>query len=214
MGSFLSRLRTDGFADLGQIDADVSASEFVTRLAGAIGAVPIAEPERLGTSLAGSKPLNTYGGNYGQSELPLHTDLAHWYRPPRYVLLRCVAGSPEVATRLLHFRSLERVMSRTLMRRAMFSPRRRLDGRMYLLRLVTSELFRWDALFLKPQNLAGREFAEFMGSSALTLSTTDIFLAEPGRALLIDNWQVLHGRSAVPTTAANRKLDRTYLDTQ
>lgn len=212
MVSFLSQLRTDGFADLGRVNANVPASEFAARLADAIGAVPIGEPQRLGITVVGSKPLNTYGGNYGQSELPLHTDLAHWYRPPRYVLLRCIVGSPEVATRLLHVRSLERAMPSGLMRRAMFSPRRRLDGKMYLLRLVTSELFRWDALFLMPQNLAAREFSAFMSASAPTLPTTDIFLAEPGRALLIDNWQVLHGRSAVPNNSANRTLSRFYLD--
>src|SRR5882762_2834985 len=43
-------------------------------------------------------PPNTYGGNYGHGPLPLHTDLAHWFIPPRYVVLRCIAGTTDVAT--------------------------------------------------------------------------------------------------------------------
>src|SRR5881396_827254 len=36
---------------------------------------------------------NQYSGRYGLGEFPLHTDLAHWARPPRYFLLRCRVGS-------------------------------------------------------------------------------------------------------------------------
>jgi L-asparagine oxygenase len=36
---------------------------------------------------------NTYSGNFGIGDFPLHTDLAHWAMPPRYVVLRCISGS-------------------------------------------------------------------------------------------------------------------------
>jgi Taurine catabolism dioxygenase TauD, TfdA family. len=39
--------------------------------------------------------LNQYSGNYGLAEFPLHSDLAHWAVPPRYFMLRCVAGAVE-----------------------------------------------------------------------------------------------------------------------
>ena len=51
-------------------------------------------------------PPNTYSGNYGTDEFPLHTDMAHWAVPPRYLLLRCVIGAASVATRLLDGRQL------------------------------------------------------------------------------------------------------------
>ena len=35
---------------------------------------------------------NTYSGNFGIHAFPLHTDLAHWFLPPRYLALRCVVG--------------------------------------------------------------------------------------------------------------------------
>src|SRR2546423_858394 len=34
-------------------------------------------------------PRNQYSGTFGLGEFPLHTDLAHWSRPPRYLMLRC-----------------------------------------------------------------------------------------------------------------------------
>jgi L-asparagine oxygenase len=46
-------------------------------------------------------PANTYSGNYGLGPFPVHTDLAHWYVPPRYFLLRCVVGSDDVPTVLV-----------------------------------------------------------------------------------------------------------------
>jgi L-asparagine oxygenase len=36
--------------------------------------------------------LNQYSGQYGLDKFPLHTDLAHWSRPPQYLLLRCLKG--------------------------------------------------------------------------------------------------------------------------
>lgn len=34
-------------------------------------------------ALSNSDP-NTYSGNFGLGCFPMHTDLAHWYNPPRY----------------------------------------------------------------------------------------------------------------------------------
>src|ERR1700680_4813908 len=48
---------------------------------------------------------NTYSGNYGWNAFPLHTDLSHWCIPPRYLLLRCLAGTQDVATRLFDGRN-------------------------------------------------------------------------------------------------------------
>lgn len=169
--------------------------------------------ESLVASPKDSKPLNTYGGNYGYGQLPLHTDLAHWYRPPRYVLLRCISGTSSVATHLLGRRQLEGWIPQSLMKRALFSPRRRIDGKLFLLRMIESQLLRWDQLFLKPQNAAAREVVERMQEIASAIPVTSVTLARAGQTLLIDNWAVLHGRSAIPPSETKRKLDRIYLET-
>ena len=66
---------------------------------------------------------NTYSGNFGLSEFPLHTDLAHWALPPRYVLLRCLHGQATVSTRLLDGRSIIRSLGAVRLRSALVQPR-------------------------------------------------------------------------------------------
>ena len=212
MRSICHQLETSGFADLGVTDSSVPTLRLAETVAVTIGATVAAPIDRLNATAIGVKPANTYGGNYGCAELPLHTDLAHWHRPPRFVLLRCIVGSPEVSTRLLDRYDLERWIMPTLMRRALFAPRRRLDGRMYLLRMMTHEMVRWDGLFLTPKNAQAREIANLMSELAPAMPVRDIRLSEPGSAVLLDNWRVLHGRSAVPTSASGRLVDRVYLD--
>lgn len=98
------------------------------------------------------------------------------------------------------------------MRRALFSPRRRLEGKMYLLRMLTPDALRWDSLFLTPKNAPAREVANLMSVLATRPPVQDLFLSEPGRTVLLDNWRVMHGRSAVPASGIGRSLDRAYLD--
>ena len=43
---------------------------------------------------------NTYSGIFGYSQFPLHTDLAHWRLPPRFMVLRCIRGFSAVSTLL------------------------------------------------------------------------------------------------------------------
>ena len=98
------------------------------------------------------------------------------------------------------------------MKRAMFSPRRRLDGKMYLLHMLTDALFRWDELFLEPKNQAAIEARQRMLDALQCIETTNIVLAQPGHTLLIDNWHALHGRSPVPTSETGRRLERVYME--
>lgn len=211
--SLLARqLRCLGFADLGITDPSESTKVVATRVGTAIGAAASTSVERLSVSKLGAKGPNTYGGNYGLNELPLHTDLAHWHRPPRYVLLRCIEGSSSVATKLLDRHDLQRHIPTSLMRRALFAPRRPLEGKLYLLRMLTEDAIRWDCLFLTPKNRSARDVAERMNELASCQSVQNIVLAEPGRTIILDNWRVLHGRSSVPGHGVGRLLDRAYFD--
>lgn len=206
------RLHSDGFADLGVIDPTYSTTEVARRVAASIAATVADVAEQLEVSPRGAKGKNTYGGNYGLEALPFHTDLAHWHRPPRYVLLRSKVASKVVQTKVIHRRALEPGVSVSLMSRAMFSPRRRLEGKMYLLHMLTDEIFRWDQLFLEPKNPSALEVRQRMLHLLPCLEATNIVLDRPGHTLLIDNWHALHGRSAVPTTEAARRLERIYLE--
>ncbi len=213
MLSLASILHSNGYAEIAETDPDVSTVELAREISASIGTVVSESVENLVASPTAVKPSNTYGGNYGYGQLPLHTDLAHWYRPPRYVLLRCITGTQSVATHLFHRRQLEKWIPTSIMRRALFSPRRRIDGKVFLLHMLTDDLFRWDQLFLKPQNAAAHASVARMQEAAAELPTADVVLSKTGQSLLIDNWNVMHGRSAVPTIERYRKLDRIYLET-
>ena len=212
MPSLSDKLQSDGYVEITETDTAVSTAKLARQISESIGALVSASPDSLVASHTGEKPLNTYGGNFGHGQLPLHTDLAHWYRPLRYVLLRCISGTPTVATHLFSRRQLESWVPESLMKRALFSPRRRLDGKLFLLQMIDNELLRWDQLFLKPQNAAARIVTEMMHDIAADLPLTSVALERAGQTLLVDNWAVLHGRSAIPLSEPERKLDRIYLE--
>lgn len=212
MMNFAAELSARGYVDLGEIDAGAPTVEIAQAVARVISARPFGSTEILRASSAGLKPLNTYGGNYGLAALPLHTDLAHWYVPPRYVVLRCIVGSPEVATRIVHHRALARCLPSGVIERALLRPRRRLDGKMYLLRMLQEGIFRWDQLFLESENAEARLVRSLIADEALRFDPADVLLDTPGKTILIDNWNVLHGRSAVPSLAVARRLERVYLE--
>jgi hypothetical protein len=208
----VDELHERGYVDLGQVDLSVSTLELANELAGMLGAQRFAWVDTLTTTAPGTKPLNTYGGNYARSALPLHTDLAHWAVPPRYLILRCVVGSPDVATFVVHHREIARWTPNGSIDRALLRPRRRLDGRMYLLRMRHDCVFRWDSLFLEPDNAEARLVRELFADEPARFVPEEVVMDQPGRALLIDNWSALHGRGAVPPSAVGRCLERVYLE--
>lgn len=210
--NFANQLSERGYVDLGKIDAGVSTLELARGLADVIRTRVCASVEELTITAPGTKPLNTYGGNYALSRLPLHTDLAHWAVPPRYLILRCVVGSPDVVTHVVHQREIARSMPVGTIDRALLRPRRRLDGRMFLLRMQHDSIFRWDSLFLEPDNAEARFVRELLAEEPARFVPDEVVMDQPGKAILIDNWSALHGRGAVPSSAVSRRLERVYLE--
>ncbi|MDN4573380.1 hypothetical protein DBB29_12405 [Pandoraea cepalis] len=207
----LDSLEALGYADLGICDADKSATEVAQQVARCLGVSPYSEAEQLTANAVTSKGPNTYGGNYGYSELPLHTDLAHWYVPPRYLMLRCVIADPLVSTRVLHHRDVLGVLPRGTADRALVRPRRKLEGKLFLLRLHQNGIFRWDQLFLVPENEEARKVRDLLVATPSPFNVDEIRLDRPGRTIIIDNWNALHGRSAVQHTGTSRRrIERLY----
>ena len=159
--------------------------------------------------------FNQYSGTFGLSEFPLHTDLAHWTRPPRYLLLRCLNGSPTVTTKVLERSILTSVVGTKTLRTALVRPRRANPTDALCLLPLAFEIddvvgLRWDPLFLVPMNRAACRIAELMHAKVAHLSD-HLTLVEKGDTIIIDNWRVLHGRSKVSTSDINRRLERVYL---
>jgi hypothetical protein len=162
-------------------------------------------------------PPNTYSGNFGVAEFPLHTDLAHWAVPPRFLALRCVHGSESVATRLVDGWILTKQFHHDILRTILVQPRRPMRNGKQLLQLLerveTSEHFRlrWDTVYLRP---ATSHSAEHFANVFAFLSHTqpsEFVLLERGDTLIVDNWRCLHGRASTPDGARTRQIDRAYL---
>ena len=162
-------------------------------------------------------PKNRYSGVFGLNDFPLHSDLAHWKRPPRYFLLRCQKGSQAVATKILSASTLSSAVDRPTLKRALVRPRSvGSKAHLCLLPLVFGggptniRGFRWDSIFLVPMNSAANRLTEFMHTQAWDLSKS-LNLVERGDTLIIDNWRVLHGRSKILSADIDRRLERVYL---
>ncbi len=160
---------------------------------------------------------NTYSGNFGRSIFPLHTDLAHWARPPRYVTLRCISGAPHVATLVLDGQALVANVGADALRMALVQPRRPMRNGKQLLRLLersgdsSPDLIRWDGLYLRPASSMAASVYEMVRSFLARAKPTEVALLEPGDTLIIDNWRCLHGRSSAVKDAGMRRIDRVYL---
>jgi len=159
---------------------------------------------------------NTYSGMYGLDSFPFHTDLAHWQRPPRYLMLRCLKGYIDVPTLLIDGKTLVSEITANVLLRAVVKPRRPQRGSISLLRLyeVSSEgtRLRWDQTFLQPASKMGEvafgKVAEWLGKE----KPQYIRLKTPGDTLVVDNWRMLHARSPIPPGLEDRKIERIYLE--
>ena len=215
--SFVDRLTQDGCILLTRFLPELSSDEAFARL-GTVDRIEGLNPvQTLKPSRKAQPRPNTYSGNFGNLCFPLHTDLAHWAVPPRFVALRCILGASGVATQLLDGRSLIETIGIEALRRALVQPRRPLrNGRQLLCLLEPCKsgndyILRWDSLFLTPASPCGERISSIVLKYLSHAPTIDVFLEEPGDTLIIDNWRVLHGRSSIPENASQRHIDRAYL---
>lgn len=160
---------------------------------------------------------NTYSGIYGLNAFPFHSDMAHWHLPPRYLLLRCAQGYSAVATMLIDGDLLVAAVGATCLERALLRPRRPCKGKLPLFSIYRQRpkrgvsLLRWDEKFIVPASPAGIEGVNEFRKAVSSAAPRSIFLANPGDTLIVDNWRMLHGRSAVPHDCSDRMVERVYL---
>ena len=222
-GGLLVALSETGFAFMRELSPEVPTIEIAHALGVPIDMTRLLPNARIPTvqdlvpRRKEGAPKNQYSGHYGLADFPLHTDLAHWFRPPRYFMLRCIRGEPSVSTYLLPAAAIANHIGQTTLARAVARPRRAPSaGAHCLLPLLFSDGltvgFRWDPLFLVPMNKAAHAVETLM--SAYATPSPDIGRVQfehPGDTLLIDNWRFLHGRSSVQKGGTNRYLQRIYM---
>lgn len=159
---------------------------------------------------------NTYSGIYGLDRFPFHSDLAHWRRPPRYLLLRCLVGYADIPTLLLDTKIIFKTELMAILVRAIFRPRRPLGEQSSLLRLCTpienGYCFRWDEVFLKPVSKVGEIARQRLAELLPKCDSLSMALSRTGDTLVIDNWRMLHARAVIPAGRENRRIQRVYLE--
>ncbi|MDX1958673.1 MAG: hypothetical protein SFU98_08880 [Leptospiraceae bacterium] len=158
---------------------------------------------------------NVYSKYFGFGEFPLHSDLAHWYIPPKYLLLRCIVPAPEVFTTLIEWNNLFHNINDDTIHNALFKPRRKVLERKFFLRLIQNQGFelvkRWDSLFLEPENQSARNIVEKIKNlENPNLDIKKFSFNNKGDTLIINNWKMLHGRTKIDTNSKNRLIERVY----
>jgi hypothetical protein len=162
-------------------------------------------------------PPNSYSGQYGLSRFPAHSDMAHWPEPPRYIWLRCRKGSDAVITFLFDGNDIVARCSSNLLVRSLVRARRPLAGRLSLMSLYqpsrgeASARLRWDEAFIVPACETAIRGMKAVRQAIGEGEPIKFALAARGDTLVVDNWRMLHGRSAVPEACRDRIIERAYL---
>lgn len=208
-------IRRRGFAFIPEDVPGKQSREAISRFGQLLTLPGLAEVQSLRLQEKESATPNTYSGNYGRGEFPLHTDLAHWSLPPHYFVLRCIVGAENVPTRLVDGTDLIGVVGELRLSRAIVKPRRPIAGQVCLLHLLDAnaqvKVLRWDELFIVPATVEGGSASEAVRGYLARGRSTELTLSKPGDTLIVDNWRMLHGRAAA-SKVVTRRLDRAYID--
>ncbi len=210
------RVRAQGFAHLSALEPEETTEAIAIRLGEIIAPGRHAAIQTLRPRTAAEAAPNTYSGQYGMNDFPLHTDLAHWPSPPRYFLLRCVVGAEAVPTLLVDSAFLISRVSAVSLARGLMVSRRPIEGKIRLLALRQRTdngewLLRWDRTFIRPASDAGASAAARLTAALAEAPRQLVTLQAPGDTLIVDNWRMLHGRGPIPRAARARLIERAYL---
>lgn len=211
--TLLNDLETRGFGFIAHLDPKQST----LAVADAVGEVLVPWQDGAVQKLAprSASTPNTYSGIFGVGDFPFHTDLAHWDVPPRYLLLRCLKGYPEISTNLIDGQVLIADITLNDLTRAIVRPRRPIEGKIKLLRLADElghqSRLRWDEVFLVPSSRVGKSTFSRVREWLRSARQTELCLVNLGDTLVIDNWRMLHARAHVPEGCKDRMIERVYL---
>lgn len=164
----------------------------------------------------GDSQPSSYSGIYGLERFPFHTDLAHWRGPPRYLILRCVTGFADVPTQLIDGQEIIKIVGNVNLQRALVRPRRPLNGKMPLLRLLQqfdgNQMLRWDEKFLLGASELGLEVMTLVRRAIDQIDQKNITLLDVGDTIIVDNWRMLHARAPIPESCRGRHIVRSYME--
>ncbi len=216
----IDSLRIFGYAEVQCISEKTSTLELSRNIGSILNLhtidciYPSVEVDVLTPKDKASDHLNRYHGNFGFGEYPAHTDFAHWFIPPRYLLLRARTGTSAVRTFIYPTHVLSDLLSSEAVHRALFFPRAARTVTALPFRIPKCDEFtiRYDSFFIQPANVQAAYCMEILRSDVFLSTRKSIVLSDSRHALVIDNWRCLHGRDAVQINDRNRAIERVYLE--
>ena len=208
-------LKTDGYLFLKEFKPNIPTFDVASNIGKVQKIDNIPAVQQLRPKDKSESTSNVYSGNYGLGEFPLHSDLAHWAVPPRYLMLRCVVPSSDVCTFLVSAQKTIEQTEKIVVERALFKPRKKISGQLNLLRFYEIESgfdkYRWDNLFITPDNREAKIIDRHMTNYTEANAELRCYYKVPGDTVIVDNWRMFHGRSAVLETSKDRLIERIYM---
>ena len=206
-------LKRNGWVQIEGVDS----KEDLLSIASYLG---IIKPHPNGESVFCLKPSDgkaavkgTFSNVFGCSEFPLHTDTAFWTIPARYLVL----GMIEQSDCDTHIISTSDIFSKlgdevSKLARTSIYMIDTIEEKKYsslYFKYQSQTGFKFDANCMKPINRDAKLFHSKIMECFTDLKTTPIIWSG-NKAVVLDNWNTLHGRRAVSDTENNRKLFRIY----
>lgn len=209
----LKALRRDGFVEVEGVESE----EHLIEIARSVGKVL---PNPNGSVISKVRANNgdyarqgTFSHSYGLSPLPLHTDTAFNSLPVRYLIFGMLKPS-EASTRHINIDHVLEGSSKNLLKLARES--------IYLLETFeqanyTSAIFsnnattgfRYDSNIMTPANKSAKQFDLELAEAIENIGSKEVCWSG-NKALILDNWKCLHGRSKV--VECDREILRVYLE--
>ena len=207
------KIDKEGWQEIG----DVFSNEDVISIASSFDAVvPHLNGEMLtviSPSDGKDKITGTFSNRFGHSTFPLHTDTAFWTKPARYIVMAMLEKS-NCNTHIINFNELladlnDKALMALQTATYLIST---IEGKKYtspLLKTNGEQGIRFDPSCMTPINDSALYFHQAFLEVLDKTSMSEINWTG-NKAVVIDNWNVLHGRGEICSSDKNRKLLRVY----
>lgn len=196
---------------------DIHSEEELVALAKSLGSIKLNQNGGSVSKLRPRKGRNALKGTfsqvYGFSPFPMHTDTAFLGVPVRYLVFGMI-GSSSCATTYVHFEEICRASGMNLMgvaKRAVYLSDT-FEERKYIGAAFThdgKEGIRFDANVMRPINANARKYHESMSHILESMPVHKVAWSG-SRAVIIDNWKILHGRDEAADE--EREILRIYVE--
>lgn len=208
-----NEIKEKGWIEIEKVDSVDSAIS----LAKDIGNIIPHPNGQLWRKIRPNEKMNSYSGTmshqFGHSDFPLHTDTAFWPRPTRFVLL--ASFSPNCTNSTI-------IRTSQLIKKLDCNTKKLMEKAIYLVKTPNKQFytslkighdigFKFDICCMTPYNRAAKAFHdEFI--KLVTVEEVEEIKWTGNKAVVFDNWNVLHGRKALKDKAQDRNLIRIYID--